>query len=407
MNMGRPVIDLTGNKYGFLTVDKRFEEDYYQPSGHQAIKQWECTCDCGNKIIVPGDYLKSGGVSSCGCKRHVKDIIGQKYGKLTVISSYKKDNGKIRYNCLCECGIEVDIDRYDLINGKRTSCGCDKKKERPNRIKDYTGLRQGRLVCIGRDPEEYYTKGGTRLYKLLCQCDCGRIISVERQRYIGGKTKSCGCLMAEKQNISYEEYLERYSALKDSKGSLRDLTGQRFGKLTALSHYMKKSEVTGRKTAMWICKCDCGCEIEISRGNLTSGHTQSCGCIDSVGEMKIAMCLKQYNVSAKKEYTFSDCRDKHPLPFDFGILDSSQKLLGIIEYDGEQHFKVIRFNGMTQERAEESFKIGQLHDKLKTDYCLDHDIPLLRIKYTEKDLIEEKVITFLKGLGVIDGRSIA
>jgi hypothetical protein len=52
-----------------------------------------------------------------------------------------------------------------------------------------------------------------------------------------------------------------------------DITGQHFGRLTAL-------ERRGTKWggSNWLCKCDCGNTKEYYLGNLTSGNTVSCGC---------------------------------------------------------------------------------------------------------------------------------
>lgn len=56
-------------------------------------------------------------------------------------------------------------------------------------------------------------------------------------------------------------------------GKALDLTGQRFGKLVALS----KAQSRNGKT-YWLCQCDCGNQKEIQTGHLTSGVTTSCGC---------------------------------------------------------------------------------------------------------------------------------
>lgn len=56
-------------------------------------------------------------------------------------------------------------------------------------------------------------------------------------------------------------------------GTLVDLTGQKFGRLTVLSYAGKRG-----KHALWHCKCDCG-EVRIVQGrNLKTGNTVSCGC---------------------------------------------------------------------------------------------------------------------------------
>lgn len=57
--------DLTGKKFGRLTVIKRVE-NHVQPSGKQYL-QWLCKCDCGNETVVRGANLKRGHTQSCGC----------------------------------------------------------------------------------------------------------------------------------------------------------------------------------------------------------------------------------------------------------------------------------------------------------------------------------------------------
>ncbi len=54
----------------------------------------------------------------------------------------------------------------------------------------------------------------------------------------------------------------------------RNLTGQRFGRLTAISRQPSKD---GR--SYWICRCDCGKEKVFSLTNIAYGNTQSCGCL--------------------------------------------------------------------------------------------------------------------------------
>lgn len=60
-------IDLTGQKYGKLTVISR-SKDYISPKGYIAVN-WKCKCDCGKIIIIRGCNLKSGATRSCGCEK--------------------------------------------------------------------------------------------------------------------------------------------------------------------------------------------------------------------------------------------------------------------------------------------------------------------------------------------------
>lgn len=54
----------------------------------------------------------------------------------------------------------------------------------------------------------------------------------------------------------------------------RDITGEKFGRLTALSPVCKQ-----KREMVWLCRCDCGKETRVRVGNLVSGNTQSCGCL--------------------------------------------------------------------------------------------------------------------------------
>lgn len=60
-------------------------------------------------------------------------------------------------------------------------------------------------------------------------------------------------------------------------GVLKDITGQKFGRLTVIELSPRK----GGHTSWWWCKCDCGNIVEVGKNSLTSGNTKSCGCYGS------------------------------------------------------------------------------------------------------------------------------
>lgn len=62
------VKDLTGQRFGRLTVVKRGENLYYGKD-RQEKPAWICQCDCGAVKLVPGQFLRTGRVKSCGCSR--------------------------------------------------------------------------------------------------------------------------------------------------------------------------------------------------------------------------------------------------------------------------------------------------------------------------------------------------
>lgn len=62
-------------------------------------------------------------------------------------------------------------------------------------------------------------------------------------------------------------------------GKLKDLTGQRFGRLVVIERAENYVQPSGQKKTQWRCKCDCGNEIITVGYNLTRGLCTSCGCV--------------------------------------------------------------------------------------------------------------------------------
>lgn len=110
-------------------------------------------------------------------------------------------------------------------------------------------------------------------------------------------------------------------------------------------------------------------------------HIQGCGCPnchESKGEKEIAKFLDKNNITYDRQHKFSDCRNTYELPFDFYI----PQIRTCIEFDGQQHYEPMEFFGGV--KAYEALKIN---DKIKSDYCEEEYINLIRIKYTDFDNI--------------------
>lgn len=74
-----------------------------------------------------------------------------------------------------------------------------------------------------------------------------------------------------------------------------DLTGQTFGRLTAI----RKVGRTKYKHTLWFCKCSCGNEITTTTQSLRKGATKSCGCL---GREKSKEVMQEYNSRTVKKY---------------------------------------------------------------------------------------------------------
>lgn len=79
-------------------------------------------------------------------------------------------------------------------------------------------------------------------------------------------------------------------------GKRKDITGQVFGKLTAIECAGKKP---GKRYYQWRCMCECGNETVVDISALTSGNTKSCGCGKYDG-------LKKYNDSQSEKNKISN-----------------------------------------------------------------------------------------------------
>jgi len=117
---------------------------------------------------------------------------------------------------------------------------------------------------------------------------------------------------------------------------------------------------------------------------------RKCGCPickESYGEKEIRKLLEFNDIKYIIEFKFNDCRDINPLPFDFYLPDYNT----CIEFDGRQHFESIEhFGGI------KGFQLIQNHDIIKTNYCKNNNIKLLRIKYNENinNKLQDLISTF-------------
>ena len=144
---------------------------------------------------------------------------------------------------------------------------------------DLTGKRFGRLTVI-EQAEDHVSKSGNHYAKWKCQCDCGNTVCVDGYKLKSGNTKSCGCYMSE----------------CNSKRCLKDLAGQRFGKLFIIKRVEDYKSPQGRHEAQWLCKCDCGNEKIVRSSSLKQKLVTSCGCYRKEMAIKrLVLHNKKYN----------------------------------------------------------------------------------------------------------------
>lgn len=136
--------------------------------------------------------------------------------------------------------------------------------------KDITGKIFGELIAI-----KFVDVVNTNA-RWLFQCTCGnqQIININAVTS-GRKQKTCG------NNIH----------------KIKDITGEKFGRLTALFLVERKGDKT-----LWLFKCDCGIEKIIDRHNVVGGYTVSCGCYNKERAKEIGRLNKTHGLSQTRFY---------------------------------------------------------------------------------------------------------
>ena len=209
--------------------------------------------------------------------------------------------------------------------------------------------------------EEYFKSYG---YELLCEyknnkqrlklrCNKGHI--TEQLTYDSFSRGNCRCPQC-KNRFKY-----LYEDVK------RGIENKGYKLLTLENEYLNVS--TKLKTI-----CPNGHEYIVSYGHFLGGNRCTKCKLISKGERVINEYLNKNGFFFKEQYRFNDCKFKNTLPFDFYLYE----LNVIIEFDGEQHYKISEYFG-----GLDGFIDTKIRDTIKNEYCKLHNITLIRIPYWE------------------------
>ena len=109
-------------------------------------------------------------------------------------------------------------------------------------------------------------------------------------------------------------------------GKFKDLTGQRFGRLTVIKRAEDYVSPKGSQNVQWLCKCDCGNEITIVGKALTRKNgTKSCGCFAKENMSKIKKKYNTYDLSGEFGIGYTSKDEK--FYFDLEDYDKIKKIL--------------------------------------------------------------------------------
>ena len=286
------------------------------------------------------------------------NLLNQKIGKLLVIEeTNKRKNKSIVWKCQCDCGNVEEFSTKELRSDGIIQCHwCgSSRKPQTDLIENIVGKKFNHLTVLEKTEKR---SSGKIIYKCICDCEKQTEVFTTKTDLENNHTTSCGCAKRKYTigNIINNREIIDYIGSKYSDG-----------------HYYYK------------CKCLL-CKREYDALGQTLEKTISCGCQKSIGEYNIIQILQKHNIPFIKEYKFPDSS----LRFDFAILNNSNEIIRLIEFDGEQHYEQnIKENGWnTIEKYEYTFQ----NDMAKNKLAKYNNIPLIRIPYWERDNITLKLL---------------
>lgn len=237
-----------------------------------------------------------------------------------------------------------------------TNVGCDKilAWKTKNNMPMPQEEAYARIRAYGYEPIDKYVNNRTRMQ---CYDKDGYIIKLSLDSL--GRCNS----------------YQRFSSTANSENFISNL--QKYGKECGyesipIDFYPSKT----RNHVVLKCRCSCGQIFDVDANLWRRGEKTRCNsCVHNISNIEKA--VKDYldlnNIEYVWQYMFENCRDKRRLPFDFYLPEFNI----CIEVDGEQHF---HRRGI-YDKGKNTFEDRIKKDKIKTDYCANNNIKLIRLRY--------------------------
>ena len=273
---------------------------------------------------------------------------------IEILEQYKGNAIKIKCRCKKD-GYTWEIKPNDLISGH----GCPKcsgnirktTEEFINELKEVNGD----IEVLGE-----YVNNKTKI-KVKCRVD-GYIWEMTPKHLLHkhGCPKCYNDKRGDDLRKTHEQFVNELKAVNNNV----EILGEYIDNKTKIKVKCKKCNHTWNATP----------------NNLLTKCSGCPKCNISKGEKRIAKYLDSKNIKYKTQYRFKDCKNSRTLPFDFYV----PSLNVVIEYDGIQHYEIIDYFG-----GLDMFIYTKIHDTIKTIYCKENEIKLIRIPYWDFDNIEE------------------
>lgn len=370
------IYDLVEDKYTFLEV-------YINNRTKIKCKHNECGYEW---TITPDSFLRGSRCPNCSKKSAIKkttktnqkfvkevyELIGDEY---QFLEEYVNSKTKIMCSHI-KCGYMWNVIPASFLRGTRCpQCYGNLRKTTETYKDELYSIVGDEYLLLNQ-----YISSKTKIE--LLHTKCGYIWHVLPSDVLNGNR----CPECKKKYLS-KLYTKSHAQFV---AEIYDLVGDEY---KVLGKYINsKYNVLMRHN-------ECGHEWESNTGNFLNLENRCPRCRNtSKGENKIREWLELNNISNISQHAFKNCKNIDVLFFDFYI--PCYNLL--VEYDGEQHYRPVNFGGISDESALENFRYTQHNDNIKTQYCKDNDIPLLRIPYWDFDNIEQILEEWVEEHGLIN-----
>ena len=333
----------------------------------------EFRCRCGETFYRRFDNFKTRKLYLCEKCSKVKNnksktfkynevldyVLKNGQGTILLSNSYKNSSTPLTFKCRCGKEFKTTFSKFKASNKRQCNKCSNRHKMSYDEVLEYVNKTECTLVS-----KEF--KGIDD--KLVFKCKCGELFERSFYNFKIFEKRCPKCREDEKSlNMSLEyKYVKKYIESNEAK--------------------LLSNEYINAKTKLDI-QCKCGRKFKADFDKINSRGKVRCNVCSkktSTKEFIISQKLKALNIKYIEQYKFDDCIYKDKLIFDFYI----PSLNTCIEYDGEGHYKPFRFN-KDKETMQKKLEETQIRDAIKTQYCKDNNIKLIRIPYFEFDNIDE------------------
>lgn len=272
----------------------------------------------------------------------------EKLPTLTVLGEYK--NNRTRVDVMCNvCGKTFSPVAASLYMGHGCPYCAGTYGKTTEQFIDEMSVKNPNVKILGK-----YRNSKSKIETLCLKCNY-TWMPTPNTLLKGEGCPKCSGLMRKTQEEFVQEMAEKHPTI------------------TVIGEY-----VNNRVKVKCFCN-NCNTYFYNSPHAMLSNGNGCSNCTTSRGENRIKEWLNNNDVEYNFQYVFKECKDVRVLPFDFYI----PSLNMVIEYDGIQHFEPKDFFG-----GEESFNKLKEHDSIKSNYCMENNIRLLRIPYFQYEEIE-------------------